>query len=37
MWAGVLLLGLLGFGLNLLFGVVERRVLRWNVRGDGSN
>lgn len=37
MWAGVLLLGLLGFGLNLLFGVIERRVLRWNVRGDGSN
>jgi len=30
MWAGVLLLGLLGFGLNLLFGAVERRVLHWN-------
>jgi ABC-type nitrate/sulfonate/bicarbonate transport system permease component len=36
MWAGVLLLGLLGFTLNLAFGAVERRVLRWNVRGDGA-
>ena len=36
MWAGVLLLGLLGFGLNLVFGIVERRVLRWHVR-DGAN
>lgn len=34
MWAGVLLLGLLGFALNLAFGAVERRVLRWNVRDD---
>lgn len=36
MWAGVLLLGLLGFTLNLAFGAVERRVLRWNVRDDRS-
>jgi ABC-type nitrate/sulfonate/bicarbonate transport system permease component len=32
MWAGVLLLGLIGFGLNIAFGAIERRVLRWNVR-----
>lgn len=32
MWAGVLLLGLLGFVLNYLFGVVERRMLRWDRR-----
>lgn len=37
MWAGVLLLGLIGFGLNIAFGVVERRVLRWNVRPDAHN
>jgi len=37
MWAGVLLLGLLGFGLNIAFGAVERRVLRWHVRPDGTN
>jgi len=29
MWSGVLLLGLLGFGLSLLFRVAERRVLSW--------
>jgi ABC-type nitrate/sulfonate/bicarbonate transport system permease component len=29
MWAGILLLGLLGYLLNLLFNVVERRALRW--------
>ncbi len=32
MWAGVLLLGLLGFALNMAFGAVERRVLRWHGR-----
>ncbi|MBB4661847.1 ABC transporter permease [Conexibacter arvalis] len=36
MWAGVLLLGLLGFTLNLAFGAVERRVLHWNARDDRS-
>jgi ABC-type nitrate/sulfonate/bicarbonate transport system permease component len=30
MWAGILLLGLLGYLLNLVFLVVERRVLRWH-------
>jgi len=29
MWAGMLLLGILGYVLNALFGVGERRVLRW--------
>ena len=30
MWAGILLLGLLGYLLNLLFEIQERRVLRWH-------
>lgn len=30
MWAGIVLLGLLGFTLSVLFQVVERRVLRWH-------
>jgi ABC-type nitrate/sulfonate/bicarbonate transport system permease component len=30
MWAGILLLGLLGYGLNALLLLVERRVLRWH-------
>ncbi|UED87892.1 ABC transporter permease [Streptomyces profundus] len=30
MWSGILLLGLLGFGLSLLFGLFESRVLRWH-------
>jgi ABC-type nitrate/sulfonate/bicarbonate transport system permease component len=30
MWSGIILLGLLGFTLNVLFGIVERRVLRWH-------
>lgn len=29
MWSGVLVLGLLGFALSVLFAVFERRVLRW--------
>lgn len=29
MWSGVLLLGLLGFALSVLFRIVERRVLAW--------
>jgi ABC-type nitrate/sulfonate/bicarbonate transport system permease component len=28
-WTGVLLLGILGFSINFLFDLVERRVLRW--------
>jgi ABC-type nitrate/sulfonate/bicarbonate transport system permease component len=30
MWSGILLLGLLGYGLNYGFTLVERRVLRWH-------
>ncbi|MEU7809733.1 ABC transporter permease [Micromonospora sp. LA-10] len=30
MWSGVLLIGLLGFGLAKLFELVERRALRWH-------
>ena len=30
MWAGLLMLGLLGYGLNLLTGVVEHYALRWH-------
>jgi ABC-type nitrate/sulfonate/bicarbonate transport system permease component len=30
MWTGILLLGLLGYAVNVLFLMVERRVLRWH-------
>jgi ABC-type nitrate/sulfonate/bicarbonate transport system permease component len=30
MWSGILLLGLLGYGLNLIFVLAERRVLAWH-------
>jgi len=30
MWSGILLLGLLGYGLNAVFMIVERRILRWH-------
>lgn len=30
MWAGILLLGILGYGLNMLLIMVERRVLAWH-------
>jgi ABC-type nitrate/sulfonate/bicarbonate transport system permease component len=30
MWGGTLLLGLLGYGLNVGYGLLERRVLRWH-------
>jgi ABC-type nitrate/sulfonate/bicarbonate transport system permease component len=30
MWAAILLIGLLGYALNLLFGLFERRVLAWH-------
>jgi ABC-type nitrate/sulfonate/bicarbonate transport system permease component len=29
MWSGIILLGLLGFALSLLFRLAERRALRW--------
>lgn len=29
MWSGILVLGLIGFGVAMLFRVVERRILRW--------
>jgi ABC-type nitrate/sulfonate/bicarbonate transport system permease component len=35
MWSGILLLGILGYALNLLFAGVERRVLAWH-RGAHS-
>jgi ABC-type nitrate/sulfonate/bicarbonate transport system permease component len=37
MWAGTLLLGLLGYSLNAGFGVFERRVLRWHVSQRTEN
>lgn len=36
MWAGILLLGLLGYVLNVLFGLVERRSLHWYMATRGS-
>jgi ABC-type nitrate/sulfonate/bicarbonate transport system permease component len=30
MWSGILLLGLLGYGLNFGFLLIERRILRWH-------
>jgi ABC-type nitrate/sulfonate/bicarbonate transport system permease component len=36
MWAGILLLGVFGFSLNAMLGVVERRVLRWHRGAMGS-
>jgi ABC-type nitrate/sulfonate/bicarbonate transport system permease component len=30
MWAGIVLLGILGYVLNFIFLLVERRVLRWH-------
>jgi ABC-type nitrate/sulfonate/bicarbonate transport system permease component len=35
MWSGILLLGILGYGLNLLFTAVERRVLAWHRGAHG--
>lgn len=31
MWAGIVLLAIIGFGCNLLFSLARRRVLRWHV------
>jgi ABC-type nitrate/sulfonate/bicarbonate transport system permease component len=36
MYAGILFLGLLGYGLNLLFRLVERRVLAWHYGAAGE-
>ncbi|MBB4931224.1 ABC-type nitrate/sulfonate/bicarbonate transport system permease component [Lipingzhangella halophila] len=36
MWSGILLLALLGFTLNLVFLLVERRVLRWHRGARGG-
>ena len=30
MWSGILLLGILGYALNFVFVIIERRVLRWH-------
>jgi ABC-type nitrate/sulfonate/bicarbonate transport system permease component len=30
MWSGILLLGLLGYALNALFVLAERRILAWH-------
>ena len=30
MWSGVILIGLLGYGINLFFGWIERRALSWH-------
>jgi ABC-type nitrate/sulfonate/bicarbonate transport system permease component len=35
MWAGTVLLGLVGFAFNALFVAVERRVLRWHHGSTG--
>lgn len=34
MWAGIILLGILGYFLNLLFNIIRDRVLRWYVRSQ---
>ncbi len=34
MWAGIILLGILGYVINLLFNVLRDRVLRWYVRSQ---
>ena len=30
MWAGIVLLAVIGFSMNFLFSRIERRVLRWH-------
>lgn len=37
MWAGIVVLGALGYVLNLLFGLVERRALRWYLGAQGGS
>ena len=36
MWAAILLIGLIGYLLNLFFSLVERRVLAWHSRLAGA-
>jgi ABC-type nitrate/sulfonate/bicarbonate transport system permease component len=36
MWAGIVLIGILGYGLNLILIAVERRVLAWHRGARGS-
>jgi ABC-type nitrate/sulfonate/bicarbonate transport system permease component len=36
MWSGIILIGILGYALNALFMLVERRVLRWH-RGSRAS
>jgi ABC-type nitrate/sulfonate/bicarbonate transport system permease component len=36
MWSGILLLGILGYALNMAFVMIERRVLRWH-RGSHAS
>jgi sulfonate transport system permease protein len=36
MWAGIVVLGVLGYLLNWLFGLAERRALRWYVGAQGG-
>lgn len=37
MWAGIVVLGVLGYLLNWVFGVVERRALRWYLGAQGGS
>jgi ABC-type nitrate/sulfonate/bicarbonate transport system permease component len=37
MWAGILMLGLLGYGLNLGLSIIERRVIGWHLRSTGAD
>lgn len=36
MWAGIVVLGVLGYVLNALFGLAERRALRWYLGAQGG-
>lgn len=37
MWSGILVLGLIGYALNIGFELVERRILRWHHMRAGAN
>jgi sulfonate transport system permease protein len=37
MWAGIVVLGVLGYMLNLLFNLAERRALRWYIGAQGGS
>jgi ABC-type nitrate/sulfonate/bicarbonate transport system permease component len=36
MWSGILLIGIIGYALNVVFLLIERRVLRWH-RGSRAS